>query len=761
MCPPPEYPDYFRGPTSGENGDWWCKKCEFPFQRSGGQCIKPCPKCKPDLDLSTGTCVPRPNQESCPTSCPDLKGNPIHAATGEKIQAESPDFVGDGRYPLYFSRLYKSHQDFEINSLHHQSFDENGGAHISLPPKEWVIHTQPLGYQGPTNNVGWNTLASEWVSPEPEGLAYPVKGHKLWRHNYESRLYQTSRSGAAYIVMQRPDFSKQWFRKDDSSGHYLHDNLGNSRLETLTDGDGEPVGYLYQLADGQVERYNLSGLLVEKNNAEGLRQELTYIGDRLTSVTDPAGRQIAFSYNSQGWLSELTTPDGQRITYDYDALGNLTEVRYPDDTPATNNDNPRQVYRYGRESQQTPDGWQERIVSPYLLTEKWDENGDAHARWTFDEFGRGTSSRREDDFERVTLAYDWDAASQTQITTVTEAGGRVSRLHYKNGRQIKAEGGDCGGCGSSDVAESVYDGAGRLTQQTDFNGHVTRYSYNSRGLVTSKISAYGTADAVTITTEWHSDYALPTEVVTAYKRTEYQYGDRGRLTQVKEVSLSANPAAPAERVTTYQYNTQGQLLSINGPRTDVSDITTFTYDAGHDVKTISNALGHISTINRRDLNGRPLSVTDPNGVETTLAYDVRGRFVRSTTAGEITEYDYDPVGQLIQLTLPGGETLHYRYNGARYLTQVRDSAGNTLNYQYDLAGNVTVVEVKDSTDRLVQTQQQAYDSLGRLASMTDALGNTTAYEYDPLGNLLRSTSPLLNVTKYDYNGLGQQTESTD
>lgn len=104
------------------------------------------------------------------------------------------------------------------------------------------------------------------------------------------------------------------------------------------------------------------------------------------------------------------------------------------------------------------------------------------------------------------------------------------------------------------------------------------------------------------------------------------------------------------------------VLTADGPRTDVSDITTYTYYAADDtdlgkrgnLATITNALGHVTQITAYDLNGNPLTVIDPNGVTTTLTYDPRQRLTSRTVGTERTSYDYDGVGQLLKVTLPDG-----------------------------------------------------------------------------------------------------------
>ncbi|MDC7286065.1 RHS repeat protein, partial [Bifidobacterium thermophilum] len=66
------------------------------------------------------------------------------------------------------------------------------------------------------------------------------------------------------------------------------------------------------------------------------------------------------------------------------------------------------------------------------------------------------------------------------------------------------------------------------------------------------------------------------------------------------------------------------MLTANGPRTDVADITTYEYYPDTtanwtkgDLKTLTNALGQVWSFTQYDAAGRLLSMTDPNGIVTT------------------------------------------------------------------------------------------------------------------------------------------------
>ena len=57
-----------------------------------------------------------------------------------------------------------------------------------------------------------------------------------------------------------------------------------------------------------------------------------------------------------------------------------------------------------------------------------------------------------------------------------------------------------------------------------------------------------------------------------------------------------------------------------------------------------DALGHVTTYSTYNAHGQPLTITDPNGVVTTLAYDGRQRLTSRTVGTEQTTFDYWPTG---------------------------------------------------------------------------------------------------------------------
>ena len=159
-----------------------------------------------------------------------------------------------------------------------------------------------------------------------------------------------------------------------------------------------------------------------------------------------------------------------------------------------------------------------------------------------------------------------------------------------------------------------------------------------------------------------------------------------------------------------------QVLTVNGPRTDVSDTTTYTVNAQGNVATVKNALNQTTQIPDYDAHGRPRQVIDPNGLVTALDYTPRGWLKLRTVGTETTTYDYDGVGQLSKVTLPDSSTISYTYDAAHRLTELQDNLGNKLHYTLDLMGNRTKEDVTDPAGTLAQTRSRVYDSLNRLQS---------------------------------------------
>ncbi|MFC5743166.1 RHS repeat protein [Dyella tabacisoli] len=192
-------------------------------------------------------------------------------------------------------------------------------------------------------------------------------------------------------------------------------------------------------------------------------------------------------------------------------------------------------------------------------------------------------------------------------------------------------------------------------------------------------------------------------------------------------------ASTPDRTSTITYNPQGLIDTVDGPRTDVTDITHYTYDAQGRLWTLTDALGRVTTYDTYNSYGNPGRVVDPNQVVTVMTYTPQGWLATttrdSTGTPATTTLTYSEVGDVIQSKDADGVVVNYTYDDARRLTDITDGAGNYIHYTLDAAGNRLKEETFDSTKQVRRTVTRTYNSLSQVLTVVDAL-NRTVLSYD-------------------------------
>ncbi len=422
------------------------------------------------------------------------------------------------------------------------------------------------------------------------------------------------------------------------------------------------------------------------------------------------------------------------------------------------------------------------------LTGIVDENGARFATFQYDAQERVVATEHAGGAQRYTLTYGASGTTVTDPLGATRSYGfQLTLGAYKN---TGVSGPACPACGP---AGQSFDANGNVSSRADWNGNVTNYGYDlARNLETSRTEAFGTPQARTVSTLWHATLRLPVRIAEPLRVTSYVYNGDGvncglmadGVTPVPGVLCSKTiqptsdatgaagfgaAAAGAPRTWSYTYNANGSVLTMDGPRTDVADVTSYAYYANNDadpgkrgnVAAIQNALGHTTQILAYNAHGQPLAIVDPNGLSTTLSYDSRQRLTSRNVGEEVTSYSYDGVGQLIRVTLPDGSFLAYGYDAAHRLTVIADNLGNRIAYTLDAMGNRTREQVFDPVNNLAQTRARVYDALNRLAQEIGAQAQTTQYAYDAQGNLTGVTDPLGHATANAYDALNRLVRVTD
>jgi len=375
----------------------------------------------------------------------------------------------------------------------------------------------------------------DYQSQSPFGLSfvryYNSTGYNVttdigikWRHNGNNRLAVNS---TTEVLMYRN--TGQVFTFNYNGTHWQGDVDIPDTLVELTDASHHRTGWRYTTSNDTVELYNLSGQLLSISNRQGQTNVFSYDitvadgGDddnsTLDKVTGFNGDVMSFTYDSNPFvkrITSMTSPEGNTYLYSYDALGNLQTVTYPDNTPNDSNDNPTRRYHY------------ENTTFPHHLTGITDETGVRYATWHYDSQGRAISSEHTGGVDIGTLSYNADGS-----VTTTDTLGKQTTYHFTTLHGVKKVTQVEGHASQSCVAANknyTYDINGYLASKTDWQGKVTTYVHNARGLETSRTEAFGTAEARTITTDWHATYRLPIKITEPGKVTDYSYDAQGRLT---------------------------------------------------------------------------------------------------------------------------------------------------------------------------------------------------------------------------------------
>jgi len=553
----------------------------------------------------------------------------------------------------------------------------------------------------------------------------------MWLSNYDSRVVMRIATGGTSLSVTRPDGKSYLFTL--VSGRWITDSDVTDRLTALVDGAGNFAGWQYVVGDtDDVWLYDINGRPTSITSRTGYVQSMAYgANNLLASVTDSFGRALVLAYDASNRVQTITDPANLIYRYDYDANNNLTTITYPD----------AEIRQYVYDAPGLENA----------LTGIVDENGVRFATWTYDSLGRGITSQHAGGANLTTVTLYGISA-----TTVRDATGTSTNYGfgtYSGVRKSTSLSTPCAGCGLG--ALSTYDGNGNVLSRKDFitpTPKVICYAYDTnRNLETARAEGILASencntvltrlpprpDVRKISTQWHRTWRLPTKIGEPNRLTTNAYnGDGGvycapagiGVLCKKTVQGTADATGQqglmaavtgTPRVWQYTYDAYGQELTA----TDPNGKTTITvYYAATDpdlgkrgnVNTITNAVGHITTFTAYDANGRPLSVTDPNGVVTTLTYWPRGWLHTRTVAGETKTYDYDGVGQLVKVTKQDASYIQYTYDGAHRLTQVQDGLGNKLIYTLDAMGNRIKEEARDPTGALARVRQQVFDSLNRL-----------------------------------------------
>lgn len=645
-----------------------------------------------------------------PKPCDCEEGNPIQISSGVKVQREI-DYQGPGG--LQFTREYRGDRNGWVHNF------KVAGIDLGSPP-DFATRDSLLSNLSCISGIGAKT-----------GLPYCFQ-------QVNASFGVLSGTPANDFLLQRGHGRVLEF------GTSINFNPAadiNDRVTKITDAGGQTSGWaVYNSGNDATEYFDVSSSRLQRIVARnGLQKTLVYsdagtpaiiapTAGLLVRVIDGFGRQLNFTYDSQGRMKALIEPAGGISRYAYDEassivlpgnspVGNLTSVTYPDDK--------KRIYWYNEQDQTA------NTNLPYALTGITDENGVRFATFKYDVTGKAVSTEHAGGAEKFTVSYP----SADRQTHVIDPLGTPRDYNFQAVLGVLKNVGvfQAAGAGSPAVSNAfTYDANGNVKTRRDFRGIVTSYNYDmSRNLEILRTEGVGQSEQRIVNTQWHPTYRLPLKTAEPKRITTFDYYPNGNLhTKTEQATTDLTGATGfsatltgTPRTWTYTYNSVGQILTATGPRTDINDTTTYTYyDVTGDLKTVKNAAGHLTTYSNYDGNGRVQKIVDANGLTIDLTYTPRGwlstRTVSGTDINETTSYLYDNVGQVQTITLPDSSVVTYGYDDAHRQNKITDSAGNSINYVLDAMGNIKAETIKDPNGVLAKTISRDYDALNRLKRVT-------------------------------------------
>jgi RHS repeat-associated protein len=445
----------------------------------------------------------------------------------------------------------------------------------------------------------------------------------------------------------------------------------------------------YILTDklGTSYTYDQTGGLIEIKDANGNR--VTFTDD---AIKHSSGPQVELTRDASGRITKITAPTGQVWAYQYDAKGDLVQVSYPGNIVAT--------FGYSASRPHFLETINDPLRGPTQRTE-YDENGRVTA--VIDAAGNR-------------IAQSWDPGSFTG--TFTDARGNVTKLSY--------------------------DARGNLTRREDPLGGVTTWEYKDASfpdLETAMVDPRGNR-----TTYKYDERGNRLEEVQPLTRTLYTYDENNRVTRKQYRSGGREE---------FQYDEQGNLVHYDSQLGE----WTLTYTAGGQLASVLDGAGGLTRIEYGGGLGLPSRIIDANGGVKQFAYDAYGRLTRYTDPlGNATRFEYDSTGRLVKQIDPAGGEIRTTYDTTfpQQPGTVTDRAGRVTQYVYDALGRLTQVTAPGGA-----VTRYEYDADGNRTAVVDPVGNRWEFRYDVASRLVEEIDPLGKKRSHSYDLAGNRTETVD
>ncbi|WP_245975759.1 DNRLRE domain-containing protein [Paenibacillus prosopidis] len=569
----------------------------------------------------------------------------------------------------------------------------------------------------------WNNAnAFSKTDTDWQHVAAQVKPTKAF-NSIDVYYYYYDQLGTAWFdAMRLETGNSHTFNTYDTNGNYLTsvDNpVGNNVSFTY-----DSVGNQTKITDGKGQNtsftYDGRNLLTKVTDPKLKETMYEYdgVGNR-TKVTDAKNNATTFGYNEFNKVSSTTNPLNQTIQYGYDKNGNSTKIIFPKGDTVSYSFNA--LNRMTSISNNGAAKWNFAYDANGNLTSATDATGKS-TTYTYNGNNQITQ-QAEGASNKIDYVYEIDKINLSSFTVTAGTASFSTGLSYNPLDQLVALSRN-----GVNQAKFVYDERGNLISVTYSNGTYVLYEIDEADRLIS-VKNYNAVGALRDSNSYTYDVnGNRTSVKTGSGTISYQYDELNQLTQ--ETLLDGTAIA-------YEYDVVGNRTKKTVTQGGTPITTNYTYDAGNQLTTVN---GQAYTY---DANGNLTG----NGSKTFI-YDEENHLieVKNSVGTSLAKYAYDHGGKRISMTTSSG-TIFYHYSNDKVIYET-DSNNNIISeYSWDGQGNPV------SMTKNGNTYFYHINGHGDITSLTDVSGATVAqYQYDAWGSIISQTGTMATSNPYRYAG---------
>lgn len=529
-----------------------------------------------------------------------------------------------------------------------------------------------------------------------------------------------------------------------------------------------------------------------------------YLNRSLNSLTKPEGRILKTEYNKEGKVAAQYAPVGpngemhpigryvygSHMTQVLDAEGNRVDYHFDDHKRllSINTLKNNRTYRQERFERDAYGNITRKTISdanntPFLITEyKYDKNhnpveekmGDGKERRTitrtFSDDGFNLKLT-ESDREGKLIRYAYVPNTNLLASEITFEGNAIRKRIFHTYDQ-------CAIC----IRTIIDDGS--TADPDDLKG----ITYRKITTIIPKDSTpcFGLPESVEEKT------IDPSGSEILLSKTVYTYTPFGKILQEDHYDANGiyryslyntyddqeclvSTTDPLGAVTAFTYDANHNLISISGPRSDqhqeiaydkanrpirIADwqtdgsilITEKKYNKLGQVIEETNPCGQ-TTLFTYDALGRVIAVQYPEGAVMRTEYDILGNITKETDPeGYVTKKTHNAFGQPLSVHYPDGSEEAYTYNHTGTIHTYTDKNGAATRYTYDIFDHPIRTEIYSPSGKLLKTTTSTWSPFCKLSDTEDDL--TTTFTYDFAGRKIAEQTGY-KIAEYAYDSLGR------